>query len=71
MSCLAQYTREITKEQYDEIMAASHGRGFIPSDLETRYFSESTIWGYGLYGTKVYEKDGKYILWYETGTTCD
>ena len=64
-------TIEITKEQYEEIMEASNGRGFVPESLETRYFDVSILCGYGLYGTRVYEKDGKCYLWYKTGSSCD
>lgn len=68
---MTENTIEITKEQFDEIMAASNGKGYVPAELETKYFSISILWGYGLYGTKVYEKDGKYCLWYKTGSSCD
>lgn len=64
-------TIEITKEQYEEIMEASNGRGFVPESLETRYFNVTILCGYGLYGTRVFEKDGKYYLWYKTGSSCD
>lgn len=64
-------TREITKEQFDEIMTASNGRGFIPANLEEKYFDVCILWGYGLYGTRVYEKEGKYYLDYSRGESCD
>lgn len=64
-------TREITKEQYDEIMAASNGRGFVPRSLETKYFDVSILCGYGLYGSSVREQDGKYFLNYSRGESCD
>ena len=64
-------TREITAEQYAEIMAASNGRGFVPSNLETKYFDESILWGYGLYGTSVKTENGKYYLTYSRGESCD
>lgn len=63
--------REITKEQYDEIMRESNGKGFVPSTLETKYFSTDILRGYGLYGTIVYESDGKHILQYDIGDSCD
>ena len=71
MSCLDQISKQITKEQYDEIMQESNGRGFVPDSIKHKYFSPSVLYGYGLYGTKVYEENGKYILWYQIGTTCD
>ena len=64
-------TMELTKEQYDELMTASKGRGVVPEELETKYFDISTLRGYGLYGTRVYEKDGKYFLNYNRGESCD
>ena len=64
-------TRELTKEQFDEIMAESKGAGRVPNWLESKHFSESTLLGYGLYGTHVYEKDNKYYLDYSIGDSCD
>ena len=64
-------TREITKEQYEEIMEASDNRGFVHPNLEEKYFSIAVLCGYGLYGTKAYKQDGKYYLWYKTGDSCD
>lgn len=66
-----EYEREITKEEYDEIMEASDNRGFVPAHLETKYFRPAILYGYGLYGTRVSKRDGKYYLWYKTGNTCD
>ena len=69
---MTESTREITKEEYDEIMEASDGRGFVPANLEEKYFSISVLCGYGLYGTRVYKgDDGKYYLWFKTGDSCD
>ena len=63
--------REISKEQYDELMFASDNRGFVPQQLYDKYFSVAVLCGYGLYGTKVYKKDDKYYLWFKTGDSCD
>ncbi len=63
--------REITKEEYDEIMTASNGHGHVPINLETKYFNICILCGYGLYGTKVREENGKYFLDYSIGETCD
>ena len=65
------YTRTITKEEYEEIMTESKGTGNVPTKLESKYFSESVIYGYGLYGARVYEKDGEYFMDYKTGDSCD
>ena len=64
-------TRELTKEQYNELMEASHGRGYVPEELKTKYFDLIILRGYGLYRTGVYKRDGKYILEYNVGTSCD
>ena len=64
-------TKELTKEQYDELMEASHGRGYVSEELKTKYFDLIILRGYGLYRTGVYERDGKYILEYNVGTSCD
>ena len=64
-------TREITQAEYEEIMRESNGRGIVPEHLETKYFSPTILRGYGLYGTRVYTRDGKYYLDYNTGSSCD
>jgi len=68
---MLEYEREITKEEYEEIMEASDNRGFVAAHLETKYFSPAILYGYGLYGSKVLKRDGKYYLWYKTGNSCD
>ena len=68
---LLNYTRTISKEEYEEIMTASNGKGHVPSNLESKFFSEAVRYGYGLYGARVREKDGEYFLDYTTGDSCD
>ena len=63
------HTKEISKEIYD--IAMEKGNGHIPGDMEMEVFGASICCGYGLYGTKVYEKDGKYFCDYTTGSSCD
>ena len=65
------YTRKISKEEYDAVMTESNGTGIMPSKLESQFFSDSVLFGYGLYGAKVYEKDGEYLLDFKTGDSCD
>lgn len=63
--------REITKEQYDRIMEASNGKGFVPDNIVDEFFNASVVWGYGLYGTSVAVEDGKYVLYYTIGDSCE
>lgn len=65
------YKREITKEEYDEIMKESNGKGILPDRLKSKYFDVSILCGYGLYSAGVREKDGKYYLVYSIGDSCD
>lgn len=34
-------------------------------------FSDNLLYGYGVYGAHIVEKDGKHILVYELGDSCD
>ena len=61
------FTREITKEEYEAAKADKNKM----DELENKYISVSCRCGYGLYGTGLQEKDGKYLLWYDTGESCD
>ena len=58
--------RVITKEQFDKCP-----NGFVPEELYSEFFDGTILHGYGLYRTKVYEEDGKYILEFKIGETCD
>ena len=60
--------REITKEQYER---AVQNKGYISEVDKADVFTESEIWGYGVYGNKVVEDDGKYYVHYSIGDTCD
>jgi len=64
---MVEVEKEITKAEYDEIQATKT----FSSEFLHKNIGDTVIMGYGLYGTKVYEKDGKYILWYERGDSCD
>ena len=54
-------TKEITEEEYKQ--AQENGSdSLVP---------EYVVCGYGLYGSNVYEQDGKYFLKWEQGDSCD
>ena len=53
--------REISKEEYNKAMDES---AYVLID-------DSVKMGYGAYGAQVYEKDGKYYLYYRRGNSCD
>lgn len=62
------HTKEIPKEVYDRAM--EHG-GHLTGADEAKTFSQAILCGYGLYGTQVYEEDGKYYVKYQCGDSCD
>lgn len=61
-------TKEISKEVYDKAM---ENNGHIPSNMEVEVFGMAICAGYGLYGTRVRETDGKYYVDYTRGSSCD
>ena len=61
-------TREVTKEIYER---AKENRGYMTDADKQEIFSPSLLYGYGVYGAKVYEENGKYICHYSRGNTCD
>ena len=61
-------TKEISKEVYDR---AIENNGVIPGNMEMEVFGPSICLGYGLYGTRVREEDGKYYVDYSRGSSCD
>jgi hypothetical protein len=65
------YTMEISKEFYDKCQKETGGRGFVPEKFESEIFSKAQLCGYGIYGTNIYEKDGKYYCHYDMGSSCD
>ena len=54
--------REITKEQAEKVI---HEKDW--SDI----FDVSEVCGYGVYGERVLELDGKYYVDYSRGESCD
>lgn len=61
-------TREITKEQYERI--AQNGI-YVSDEDKWIIFDASEIWGYGVYGARVYQSGDKYYVSYDIGETCD
>ena len=61
-------TREISKEQYER---ARDNGGFISERDKKHIFSESELFGYGIYSPMAYRKDDKYYVSFMRGLTCD
>lgn len=59
---------EVTKEVYER---AQQNRGYMVSEDQPKYFSASILCGYGLYGCRVREENGKYICSWMRGSSCD
>ena len=64
---MEEYTREIAKEIFDN---ATQYRRIAEEDME-KVFTQAQLYGYGIYSTFVFEKDRKYFVRYEIGSTCD
>ena len=66
---------EVEKEVYDRAKAAAIDKDkkyfYLTKEDEDKLFSPSIINGYGLYRDTVHEQDGKYIVEYMTGSSCD
>lgn len=58
--------REITAEQY-----ARAKSGYLTEEDREIVFYPSELYGYGVYGGDVIERDGKYYVRYSLGSTCD
>lgn len=54
--------REITKEQAENVIQHNNWEGI---------FDISEVCGYGVYGERVCEEDGKYVVEYYRGDSCD
>ena len=63
--------KEISKEMYDKCREITGGKTYVPDELEVEIFGVAVVRGYGLYGTYIYERDGKYYVKYEIGSSCD
>ena len=60
--------REITKDIYERALT---NRKYIVGEDMKKVFDEAEMCGYGIYGTQVFEKDGKYFVHYYRGSSCD
>ena len=61
-------SREISKEEYDKAMANG---GRLTDDQELDILGGAYVYGYGLYGTAVYQEDGKYMVSFRHGDSCE
>lgn len=55
-------TREITKEQYINATEKHDAKGI---------FTAQESMGYGIYGERFYERNGKYYVSFMMGDSCD
>lgn len=60
---LNDYKKELTQDQWER-----YWKGELAKD---ELFTEAEIWGYGVYLGRAYEDNGKYILPYSMGSSCD
>lgn len=63
----------ITKEHYDALKGKTHAEIWSYCNNEaTSPLNATILYGYGLYGVGApFERDGKYYINIETGSTCD
>ena len=59
---------EISSEVYNR---AINNRGYITSEDKNNLFDTWQLCGYGVYGARAYEENGKYWCAYSMGSTCD
>jgi len=60
--------REITKDLYDRSM---ENNGHLKTEWYSECFTTAERLGYGVYGTLVFEEDGKYYVQFSMGESCD
>lgn len=60
--------KEITEDQYKR--ALSNGKCLTKEDKQ-EVFTEKELYGYGIYSTRVYAKNGKTYVQYVRGDSCD
>lgn len=65
---MVEVEKEISKEVYGRAKA---NRDRICDEDEEKVFGNSTLYGYGVYGNFVFMRDGKYMVKYNRGETCD
>jgi len=61
--------REITREQYERAVADHNG--YLADEDLPDVFTESELCGYGIYSPHVAERNGKYVVLYYMGKSCD
>ena len=59
---------EISKDIYDR--AINNNKYIVREDMG-KLFNIAELCGYGIYGARAYEKDGKYWCAYSRGSSCD
>lgn len=66
---------EVSRDVFDRAKANAinqTGKSFyVTEDDKEKLFSEAVRWGYGLYNCMVTDVDGKYMVSYWTGDSCD
>lgn len=60
--------KEISKEEYDKAMA---NNGRLTEDQELEILGGAYVYGYGLYGTAVYQEGDKYMVSFRHGDSCE
>ena len=60
--------KEVSKEIYDN---AQKHNGYMTKEDEKKVFDVCELCGYGIYGARVYARDGKYYCTYYRGNSCD
>ena len=60
--------REITEEIYNNAM---NNNGYITSADEIKVFTDTELYGYGIYSPEVTTQYGKYYVTYYRGKSCD
>lgn len=65
---MKEYTREITKEQYENALSNNM---YITESDKYDIFSDSERLGYGVYSPIAHEADGRYYVWFHLGDSCD
>lgn len=65
---------EVSKEVYERAKAKSGVEMqsyYVTSDDKKQLFTEAELIGYGVYGCVVRKEDGKYMVHYSLGSSCD
>ena len=60
--------KEISEEIYQRAM---ENKGWLKKEDYCKVFSDTERMGYGVYGYKIFEKDGRRYVSYMLGSSCD